>query len=237
MSSMFPTAKLTTAVTSYKASSSGSTTTPTLNWEVDSSQNEEDYCGGFKRVRYWKLTNATDGYVVQKVTRQFVELKQFDWSLNSGKGDWQDMSPAGIDAYTGNTYAYVNNLVYWEAWEVESGNIKGGYGDAFSLSRILPTETEYASNKFNPKDYPRYTTKGAYTITGEAAYYPGLTSAKLGFSVLTDHPANGLLGSDSDPGLSPVYTATTYWATCAWDTAVNTPGKCYSKVKQSGTSG
>jgi len=237
MSSMFPTAKLTHAVTSYKASSSGTAATPTLTWAVDSSSNEEDYCGGFKRVRYWTLANATDGYVVQKVTRQFVELKQFDPSLNGGKGDWQDLAVAAVDTYTGNTYAYVTNLVYWEAWEVDSGSIKGGFGDAFSLSRILPTEAQYASNGWNPKDYPKYTTKGTYTITGDAAYYPGLTAGKLGFSILTDHPANGLLGSDSDPGLTPVYTATQYTVTCTWDTAVPTPGRCYSKVKQSGTSG
>lgn len=233
--SFFSAATVKSAVVSHKTGTAKSSD-PKLTWAVDTSQNQEDYCGGFKRVRYWTLTNATDGLVVQKVTRTFVELKQFDWSLNGGRGDWAELTLADVDGYTGSK-VYVDKLVYWEAWEVEKGAIKDGFGDSFELSNIMPPKSAYVMSGGIEKEYPRYTTKGTFTIQGEAAYYPGLTASAVGFATLADHPANGLLGSDTDPGLSPVYAAATYSVTSVWNTAVPTPGKCYSKITHSGNNG
>jgi len=198
----------------------------TLNWEPRSSVNKESVCGGFTRERDWRVGGAKGigGAIIQKVTRKFAEVKEYDRI----SGLWIDMSDSRIDTYV--THSSVNATLheYWEAWVVDpsTGQVVNGDGDAFALPSIIPKEDTD----------PRRTTKGAFEIVGEANFFPGLTEAKVisfGFGVIAGHPANGLLAKNGAPAFDKKYDE--YWSPIysvksTWDSDFSLVRSCFADV-------
>ena len=181
-----------------------------LYWTVMSTT-QEQVCGNFRRSRRWHIESEgierdeLNGVVVQKVTRKFA-VRSY-----TSSGTWADLKAGTIDAYIGDpdyrTYDHV--LTYWEAWKVRRGEVLGT--DTFGLCSIIPGGAKCTNYK--------NTTRGEYTISGEASLYLGVDYDSLsGFAVQSDHPAGDAKSSNSDPGLTGgiaardgVFTITVEW--------------------------
>jgi hypothetical protein len=166
-------------------------TAPKIGWMVTG--DDHSVCGQIEYVREWTtLAGASGGFLIQKVTRSF-DVYQWDKS----KGGWKSAPMSGTDIddlVKSHSSASATISQYWEAWEID-GSGETDSADGFNLCSIVPVLGE--SNA-------PFTTKGTYVITGDVAYFPDLTASdmtSLGFTVLKDHPANGLLATDTDPGL------------------------------------
>jgi hypothetical protein len=197
---------------------------------------EEGPVGSFQRTRKWAVNPCHAGLIVQKVTRAFaVDL----WDASTTT--WNRMTPGQIDTYTntynpGSTSATV--VQYWEAWLVgPTGRVSDGGDDTFGLCSIIPDATTIND-----------TTRGTYTIRGEATFYPTTSRPTDIFVTGLGLPrggaalSNGLLSSLTDPStaIAAAVTAGTLGtgtptvncrAVVTWDssTAVATPDP-YSSV-------
>lgn len=143
------------------------------------------YFGAFCFIDDWTLTNRVPGVIVQKITRtidvRFRVEGQFGQALTI------DQMTTAFDP--DNTILFLNTLTYWELFDVAAaGDIKG---DQFQSNWFAKT---------NAARQPVATTKGVYTITGEAAFYTTTASkAALGFPTSAVPIANGLPSTTTDP--------------------------------------
>jgi hypothetical protein len=197
---------------------------PKISW----SKTKENFslCGEIDYVRQWnKLAGAKGGHLVQRVTRSF-EVYQWD----AGNGGWKSapMSPAEIDNLVeSHSAAFATVSQYWEAWEVDDQGDTDS-ADGFVLCSIVPEIDE---------DKAPYTTKGKFVMTGDVAYFADLSAqemGQLGFSVAEDHPANGLLATDSDPGLDITGDAShaSFTLTVTWDSGDPNPDHAETKYTE-----
>ncbi|GIF09073.1 hypothetical protein [Actinoplanes siamensis] len=179
------------------------TGTVALSAPVVTAENEEGSCGYFSRVREWAVANAQQGVIVQRVTRRF-DVERFD-----GQG-WQALNGAALDAYVagsgGNADATVTE--YWELWQVGAdGTVSDGGADTFGLTSIIQQEGVIPD-----------TTRGTFTITGEAQFYPTTdTPTNLGFVRGAVGTAGGLYSSFTAPTLTGGVSPVNYRVTASWD--------------------
>jgi hypothetical protein len=191
---------------------------PTLKATLDSSADEEGQCGNFQRVRYWSVDNPVQGFIIQKVTRAF-NVECYNGST------WDPISGSALNTYVTDPASSVDAdvLVYWELWKVDaSGAVDDGGDDTFGLCSLIPDSTTIDD-----------TTRGSYTMTGEAYFYPTTqTPESLGFTRGAVSTAGGLYSSTTDltGGLVPSGSAVTYTVTSTWDSSSGDP---YSDVKAS----
>lgn len=144
----------------------------------------EGECGYFERRRQLSVNPPQQGLIIQEINRVFA-VEQWDGSA------WTALPAANIDVYVtakrSNVFASVGR--YWELWIVDAqGNVSDGGEDTFSLASIIPGKKR--------KD----TTRGTYTITGDAAFYPTTVApGALGFTQGGAGPAGGLFSTLTDP--------------------------------------
>ncbi|MEU8560193.1 DUF4157 domain-containing protein [Streptomyces cyaneofuscatus] len=145
---------------------------------------KEGECGYFERRRQLSVNPPQQGLIIQEINRVFA-VQQWDGSA------WTALPAANIDSYVtargSDVFATVGR--YWELWIVDAqGNVSDGGEDTFSLASIIPGKKR--------KD----TTRGTYTITGDAAFYPTTVApGALGFTQGGAGPAGGLFSTLTDP--------------------------------------
>ncbi|WP_326705788.1 DUF4157 domain-containing protein [Streptomyces cyaneofuscatus] len=145
---------------------------------------KEGECGYFERRRQLSVNPPQQGLIIQEINRVFA-VEQWDGSA------WTALPAANIDSYVtargSDVFATVGR--YWELWIVDAqGNVSDGGEDTFSLAAIIPGKKR--------KD----TTRGTYTITGDAAFYPTTVApGALGFTQGGAGPAGGLFSTLTDP--------------------------------------
>ncbi|MGW7225075.1 eCIS core domain-containing protein [Streptomyces cyaneofuscatus] len=145
---------------------------------------KEGECGYFERRRRLSVNPPQQGLIIQEINRVFA-VQQWDGSA------WTALPAANIDSYVtaqgSDVFATVGR--YWELWIVDAqGNVSDGGEDTFSLASIIPGRKR--------KD----TTRGTYTITGDAAFYPTTVApGALGFTQGGAGPAGGLFSTLTDP--------------------------------------
>ncbi|WP_069767391.1 DUF4157 domain-containing protein [Streptomyces sp. LUP30] len=144
----------------------------------------EGECGGFERRRALSVNPPQQGVIVQEINRVFA-VEQWDGAA------WSTLPSSAIDAYVTARNSTVHATVgrYWELWEVDAqGNVSDGAEDTFGLPSIIPGRKR--------KD----TTRGTYTITGDAVFYPTTAAPDtLGFTRGGAAPAGGLYSTLADP--------------------------------------
>ncbi|TDB96580.1 hypothetical protein E1091_09140 [Micromonospora fluostatini] len=171
-----------------RAPATTTTPAPALDAVLLTGLNEEGVCGNFSRRREWAVSNPQRGVIIQRVTREF------DVERHTPQG-WTSISGAALDAYVapsgGSADATV--LEYWELWLVdEDGTVSDGGDDTFGLTALIGDTGQYHD-----------TTRGSYTIRGEAAFYPtGQDPAALGFQRNAVTTAGGLFSSTTAPQVS-----------------------------------
>lgn len=197
---------------------------PKVGWSV--TKDEFSVCGEIDYVREWTtLPGAKGGYLVQRVTRSF---EVYQWDANKlPKAGWKSapMSPGEIDDLVkSHSQAFATVAEYWEAWKVDDQG-EADSADGFVLCSIVPEIDEAKAP---------YTTKGKFVITGDVAYFPDLSAqdmGSLGFTVAGDHPANGLLATNTDPGLDIAGDASHagFALTVTWDSGDPNPDHAETK--------
>ena len=172
-----------------------------------SRSDEEGYCGNFQRVRQWGVTNPVEGVIVQRVTRAFAVSKVNQSALMSG---------SELNGYVRGQGSTVNgnDTDYYELWTVDSrGRVSDGGDDTFGLCSIIPGDVSTIKNS----------TKGTFTMTGSATFYPSRTDATTlqgyGFRKRAVVSAGGLYSMTGSPRSLPqsAGVAVTYAVTSAWD--------------------
>lgn len=208
-------ASLTMARRSSRPAIARTVAAPTLDAYLDG-PGREGVCGGFKRTRRWRLTNGRQGFVIQKVTRTFT-VERFD----SGAGAWTPISGAALDAYVTDPDSSVHATCtqYWELWKVREDGSVVHNEDSFALCSLIPNATTIVN-----------TTKGSFTITGEAYFYAtdSVTADDLGFATGAVRAAGTLHSRTSDPSgdltanrLVASGAAVTYTVTSTWDSTTS----------------
>ncbi|MFI9243828.1 DUF4157 domain-containing protein [Streptomyces sp. NPDC053086] len=145
---------------------------------------KEGECGYFERRRELSVDPPQQGLIIQEINRVFA-VEKWDGSA------WVALPNTDIDSYVtakgSDVFATVGR--YWELWEVDAqGNVADGGEDTFSLASIIPGRKR--------KD----TTRGTYTITGDAVFYPtAVAPSTLGFTRSGAAPAGGLFSTLTDP--------------------------------------
>lgn len=174
----------------------------------------EGACGFFSRSREWYVANPVRGFIIQKITRTF----SVEW-YDTSKGSWQALTGGAIDKYVTDPDSSVDadSTEYWELWEVNDEGRIIHNRDTFALCSILPTATTPPVN----------TTKGTFTITGTASFYPAseeVSAGDLGFTSGGAAPAGMLLSRTDDPAgdltthkVKATGAAVTCTARCVWD--------------------
>ncbi|WP_033352571.1 DUF4157 domain-containing protein [Kitasatospora aureofaciens] len=144
----------------------------------------EGECGYFERRRALSVNPPQQGVIIQEITR-VLAVEQWDGQA------WAPLPNTAIDSYVTARNSTVHATVgrYWELWQVDGqGNVSDGAEDTFGLPSIIP-----GRKRVN-------TTRGTYTITGNAVFYPTAADpAALGFTRGGAAPAGGLYSTLSDP--------------------------------------
>jgi hypothetical protein len=177
----------------------------------------EGPCGSFTRVRNWQVTNGRSGLIIQKITRTFT-VQVYDPTSST----WAMTTGAALNTYVTDPGSTVSgtDLVYWEAWRVRAdGSVINGT-DQFVLCGLIPTAASHVN-----------TTRGYFTITGEAFFYPTDDSpADLNFTASSVVAAGVLPARTTDPagdltgrGIAAVGAAVTYSVTATWDSTWTAP--------------
>lgn len=204
-------------------------------------QDEEGLCGNFSRRRDWAITNPQQGVIIQHVTRQFAVERY------NGQG-WSPIGGPALDAYVQNG-GTVNGheFQYWELWRVDAnGTVSDGGDDTFGMTSLIETDGQVHN-----------TTRGSFTIRGEAHFYATAESpSAMGFSRTGAVSAGGLYSRTSDPqaeltalGMTPAAGPLRYTVQADWDssdkrsasaaakprTTVYKPNAAYSQVQESTT--
>ena len=192
---------------------------------------EEGACGYFVRRRDWAVQPPQRGFIIQKITRHF-QVDRLVPGENGAPGTWQPLSGAAIDGYITdpNSAAFATVSQYWELWKVkENGQVEDGGDDTFSLCSIIPNGQTTEN-----------TTRGRYTMTGEAYFYPSpdpaLRPSQIGFARNRAAPAGGLFSALNDPaqlisekGLV-ASNRVGYTTTVTWDSSTGNENDLYSSV-------
>ncbi|HEY1571131.1 MAG TPA: hypothetical protein VGG05_07305 [Pseudonocardiaceae bacterium] len=162
------------------------------------------------------MANAVQGFIIQKITRTFAVERCVS------PGVWAPMSAAAVNGYVRDPGSSVNAdcVQYWELWSVQADGNIGHNSDSFSLCSIIP----------NAGVVPN-TTRGHYTMVGEASFYPALSSAAaLGFAVGNAAPAGVLPSRLTDPagdlgsaGIVASGAPIRYQVDVAWDSSATDP--------------
>ncbi|MEV7353990.1 hypothetical protein [Kitasatospora sp. NPDC091276] len=182
----------------------------------------EGECGYFERRRQLSVAAPQQGVIIQEINRVFA-VEEWDGT------DWNAMSGSRIDSYitAKGSSAHATVARYWELWTVDAaGNVSDGAEDTFSLCSVIPGRKR--------KD----TTRGTYTITGRAVFYPtAVAPADLGFTPGGAPPAGGLFSTLADPsaaiagqGLAASGRPVDCRVQVAWDSS---QGDRYSEVTMS----
>jgi hypothetical protein len=141
------------------------------------------YCGAFTYIDDWELTGRVRGVIVQKITRALA-VQIYDGGL------WLtftlEQARQAFDPH--DTTLFLNTMTYWELFDVPArGDI---HGDQFQSNWFARTRD----------GQPVATTKGTYTIKGEARFYATNAShADLGFGGNSLPVAAGLPSTTTDP--------------------------------------
>lgn len=172
----------------------------------------EGECGYFSRTRQWRVANAVQGFIIQKITRTFA-VDRYD-----GPGLWTRMDAATLNAYVQVPGSSVDAdcTQYWELWVVRDDGGITHNGDSFSLCSIIPTAGQIAN-----------TTRGQFTMVGEAAFYATTVGADvLGFGANGAGPAGVLPHRLTDPagdlagrGIVASGVALRYQVDVTWDSS------------------
>lgn len=194
----------------------------------------EGPCGGFKRTRKWYLANGRQGLIIQKVTRAF-DVERFD------SGAWTAIGGATLNGYVTDAESSIcaGDTLYWECWKVNRDGVAIKNEDSFALCSLIPAKS--------PASYAN-TTKGSFTITGEASFYPTEYDPEdVGFAEGAVAAAGELFSRATDPageltrlritaaGDSVTYTVTSTWDS-TWPGPPNTtevpfiPPQAYSEI-------
>lgn len=187
------------------------TTTPTLDAYLDGA-GVEGPCGNFKRKRKWRLTNGRQGLIIQKVTRTFA-VQSYDATTLT----WAAINGATLDGYVTDPSSSVHATAtqYWELWKVRASGDIVKNEDSFALCSLIPDPNTIAN-----------TTKGSFTITGEAYFYPTrtVTPDDLNFAEDALDVAGELFSRNTDPAgeitghrLVSASGPVTYTVTATWD--------------------
>lgn len=187
----------------------------------------EGACGWFARSRQWRVANPRRGVIIQKVTREF-DVESYD----DASGTWSTLSGTALDAYVTDPDSSVcaTDEEYWEVWKVRADGRVEQNIDTFGLCSLIPDKT--AANFAN-------TTRGSFTMTGVAAFYPTSDEPdELGFTEGAVEAAGELLSTTTDPtgGLTASPGTVTFTVTVTWDStstvtpAPATPDAAYSVV-------
>ncbi|HEX5494221.1 MAG TPA: DUF4157 domain-containing protein, partial [Mycobacteriales bacterium] len=151
------------------------------NLTADEVENE---CGGFERRRKLSIDPPQQGVIIQKINRVFA-VEQWDGQ------EWTPLRGTAIDAYVTSKSSTVHATVgrYWELWEVDAqGRVSDDAEDTFGLPSIIPGRKR------------KNTTRGTYTITGNAVFYPTTADPRtLGFTRGGAAPAGALFSTLTDP--------------------------------------
>lgn len=184
---------------------SGAPATPALSATATGTPQEGD-CGYFERRRAWSVNPPVQGVIIQHIQRTFDVYK-----VKEGN----KLTPAEIDDYvvSKGSAPYATENDYWELWEVEaSGTIQDGGEDTFSLCSI------------KGRGPSKNTTRGTFTITGTAEFYPTTAApSTFGFNRGTVKAAGGLFSMASAPHGLPAASGSqvTHTATVEWDSTYN----------------
>jgi hypothetical protein len=166
----------------------------------------EGRCGYFERVKRWHVANPVPGVIVQHVTRTF-EVQEV--------GKLGNMSGVALNNYVKTLGSTVNatETDYWELWDVDgAGNVSDGGTDTFGLCAIQPKGNLITN-----------TTKGRFTMVGEARFYPTTTSpVALGFKRNAVTSAGGLYSTFHNPAANlpaPVGPSIKHRVIVNWDSS------------------
>lgn len=185
---------------------------PALSGNLLAERSEEGRVGNFSRARQWQVTNPQRGVIIQYVTRVFnVQL----WNGTA----WQSLADAELDAYVTdpNSAVHATTQQYWELWTVDgTGGVSDTGVDTFGLCSVIPNSRKL-----------RNTTKGTFTITGTASFYPTTEApSTLGFVQNAVAAAGGLFSRTTDPadalgaaGLAASGAPVTYTVTATWNSS------------------
>lgn len=182
----------------------------------------EGPCGGFTRKRRWRVANPVAGVIIQKVTRTFA-VEYFD-----DTGSWTAISGDALDDYVTDpgSSVHANRTQYWELWRVRADGSIVHNEDTFALCSLIPDATARAN-----------TTRGSFTITGVASFYPTTDApGDLGFAQHSVDAAGMLFARDDDPAtdighLDAVGNEVTYTVVSTWNSSDPAKGpEFYSAV-------
>jgi hypothetical protein len=193
---------------------------PTLSAFPDGAGTEGP-CGGFTRKRRWRVDNPVAGVIIQMVTRTFA-VEHLD-----GTGSWTAINGGALDTYVTDpdSSVHADCTHYWELWRVRDDGTIIHNEDKFTLCSLIPDKNARAN-----------TTKGSFTITGVATFYPTRgTPASLGFTQDSVAAAGMLFARDDDPAgdinhLNAVGDNVTYTVVSTWDTSDPTRGPEFYSV-------
>ncbi|HEU0003898.1 MAG TPA: DUF4157 domain-containing protein [Ktedonobacteraceae bacterium] len=184
---------------------SGAPAIPALSATATGTPQEGD-CGYFERRRAWSVNPPVQGVIIQHIQRAFDVYKVNDVNM---------LTSAEIDDYvvSKGSAPYATENDYWELWEAEgSGTVKDGGEDTFSLCSI------------KGRGPSKNTTRGTFTITGTAEFYPTTAApSTFGFNRGTVKAAGGLFSMTSAPHGLPAASGgqLTHTATVEWDSTYN----------------
>lgn len=184
---------------------SGAPVAPTISAAATGAPLEGD-CGYFERRRAWSVHPPTQGVIIQHIRRTFDVYKV---------DDVNKLTATDIDDYvvSKGSAPYATENEYWELWEVEASGTASDEGeDTFSLCSI------------KGRGPSKNTTRGTFTITGTAEFYPTTAApSTFGFQRGTVKAAGGLFSMTSAPHGLPASAgnAVTHTATVEWDSTYN----------------
>jgi len=185
---------------------------PVLSDNHLAGNDEEGRVGNFSRARRWQVTNPQLGVIIQQVVRTF-NVDRWDGTA------WQPLAGAAMDAYVTdpNSAVHATTQQYWELWTVDAtGTVSDTGIDTFGLCSIIPNARTL-----------RNTTRGTFTITGTASFYPtAVVPGTLGFARNAVAAAGGLFSRTTNPagdlgtaGRAASGAPVTYSVTAAWDSS------------------
>ena len=199
------------------------TSPPTLSATNVSAEEEEGRCGNFKRVKEWAVAHPVSGVIVQRVTRRFEVTRV---------GQTGQMTGSALNAYVRGPGSTVNatETEYWELWTVDSsGSVSDGGDDTFGLCSLIPGDETTIPDS----------TKGRFTMTGTARFYPTTTAAAtitgFGFSRRAVASAGGLYSTATNPSArlpTPVGPTINHQVVVNWDSSSSDENDHYGTVTQ-----
>jgi hypothetical protein len=177
------------------------------------------YCGAFTYIDDWTLANPKPGAIIQKITRTLTGLVMVNGGIDLPMTVAEAATAFDVDK---KKPMCLDTMVYWELFRLKADGTLDG--DQFQTNWFAKT---------NADGSPSATTRGTYTIHGEAKFYvTALTDAQLGFTGKLPVAAN-LPSTITDPsahlaGLTAsnlvTRTVVASWDSAKVDKATNSHG-------------